>query len=182
MPTRTEVLNNYDDFTEEIWKDIPGYEGRYQASNRGRVKNLERKVNTRYGYRTIREKILKQHIRDRAGHLGCSLGKGSHNIGVHRAVAMAFHGLPPDGMEVLHINGIPTDNRPENLRYGTQLENILDVYYLGRPWKKLTIDDVEGIRFGLFSGHTYTELAAQYEVAVGTIRDIDSGRRYSWLK
>ena len=29
---------------EEIWKDVPGYEGRYQVSNMGRVKSFERKV------------------------------------------------------------------------------------------------------------------------------------------
>lgn len=28
---------------EEVWKDIPGYEGLYQISNLGRVKSLPRK-------------------------------------------------------------------------------------------------------------------------------------------
>ncbi len=167
---------------EEIWKDIPGYEGRYQASNLGRIRSLERLVPCKGGCRRIREKILKQHIRDQGGHLGCSLGKGCNNIGVHRAVALAFHGPAPDGLEVLHINGIPTDNRPENLRYGTQFENILDVYYQGRAWKRLTIEDVEAIRFGLYAGHSYAELAHEFSVSAGTIKDIARGRRYSWLK
>jgi hypothetical protein len=28
----------------EVWKDIPGYEGRYQASSFGRIKSLKRTV------------------------------------------------------------------------------------------------------------------------------------------
>lgn len=166
----------------EIWRDIPGYEGRYQASSLGRIKSLERMVACRGGYRKIKEKILKQHIRDQGGHLGCSLGKGCNNIGVHRAVALAFIGPVPKGMEVLHNNGDPQDNRPDNLRYGTQTENILDVYFQGGAWRKLTLDDVSAIRFGLYSGHTANELSHEYGVTPKTIKDIMSGRRYGWLK
>jgi len=46
----------------EVWKDIKGYEGLYQVSNRGRVKSLERTVSARSGSkRIIRERILKPH-------------------------------------------------------------------------------------------------------------------------
>ena len=45
---------------KEIWKDIKGYEGRYQVSNMGRVKSLERTVTRKNGLKlTIRERILK---------------------------------------------------------------------------------------------------------------------------
>ena len=40
---------------EEIWKDIEGYEGKYQVSNLGRVKSLKRKCNVLNGYRTVNE-------------------------------------------------------------------------------------------------------------------------------
>lgn len=103
----------------------------------GRIKSLGRYVRTARGQRYVKEKIFKQHIRDVGGHLGVSLGKDTHNIGVHRAVVMAFLGLPEnEDLYVLHCNGDPTDNRPENLRYGTQKENILDVYYQGKAWRK----------------------------------------------
>ena len=39
-------------FDNEIWKDIPNYEGIYQASNMGRIKSF-------YG---LKEKILKPKI------------------------------------------------------------------------------------------------------------------------
>ncbi|MGC8718421.1 MAG: NUMOD4 domain-containing protein [Thermodesulforhabdaceae bacterium] len=49
----------------EIWKDIPGYEGRYQASNLGRIKSLKRKVRSVNHYtgkeffRVVPERILR---------------------------------------------------------------------------------------------------------------------------
>ena len=168
--------------SEEIWKDIPGYEGKYQASNMGRIKSLGRYVRTARGQRYVKEKILKQHIRDVGGHLGVSLGKDTHNIGVHRAVAMAFLGLPEnEDLYVLHCNGDPTNNRPENLRYGTQKENILDVFYQGKAWRKLTIDDVEAIRFGLSTGIKGRELASMFNVSEDTISKIKKGVSFSWL-
>ena len=45
---------------EEIYKDIPDYEGMYQVSNLGNVKSLERVVkHWRGGLKVVREKVLK---------------------------------------------------------------------------------------------------------------------------
>ena len=44
---------------EEIWKDVKGFKGIYQVSNLGRVKSLKRVVRDNRGYRTVRERILK---------------------------------------------------------------------------------------------------------------------------
>ena len=43
----------------------------------------------------------------------------------------AFVGPRPEGNEVLHLNGNPSDNRLENLKYGTRRENILMDYATG---------------------------------------------------
>jgi hypothetical protein len=44
---------------------------------------------------------------------------------VHRLVCEAFHGPAPfDRAVVLHINEDAHDNRPENLKWGTQKENL----------------------------------------------------------
>lgn len=45
---------------------------------------------------------------------------------VHRLVLMGFKGFPQKGEVSLHGNGIKTDNRPDNLRWGTDLENARD--------------------------------------------------------
>ena len=45
---------------------------------------------------------------------------------VHRQVILAFKGSPPARMECRHLNGEPTDNRIENLQWGTRSENTVD--------------------------------------------------------
>lgn len=106
---------------EEIWKDILGFEGIYQASNFGRIKSLER-IDA-LGHR-LKEKILKT-ARDRYGYYQVELYKNS--IGkmylVHRLVWIAFNGQIPESMQVNHINEIKSDNRLKNLNLMTPKEN-----------------------------------------------------------
>ena len=45
-------------------------------------------------------------------------------IAVHAVVALAFHGVRPEGLVTSHLNGDKNDNRPCNLAYVTQRENI----------------------------------------------------------
>lgn len=108
----------------EIWKDIPGYEGLYQVSDQGRVKSLKRMYHdpVRNVYRTCHEKILVPH-RGNHGYYSVSLAIKStrKNLRIHRLVMFAFHGT--SGLVVDHINEIKTDNRLQNLRYCTHKEN-----------------------------------------------------------
>ncbi|MEA4972347.1 MAG: NUMOD4 motif-containing HNH endonuclease [Candidatus Metalachnospira sp.] len=172
----------------EIWKDIPGYEGEYQASNFGRIKSLERKVQSvqwsthRPFMRTVPEKILKPGRFCKTGHVSVVLRKGSNGTPVHQLIMRTFIGEPPNGMEVLHRNGNPQDNRLSNLRYGTRTENILDVYRQGKAWRKLDIEDVQEIRFAFVCGYMGVEIAEMYGVSQAVISSIKCGRTYSWLK
>jgi len=46
---------------------------------------------------------------------------------VHRLVCMAFHGMPPKTTtQTRHLDGNPANNQPENLAWGTQVENWQD--------------------------------------------------------
>ena len=171
----------------EIWKDIPGYEGKYKVSNMGRVKSLERKVRSvnRYTrrdfFRTVRERILKPGPID-TGHLYVVLGHGEAGKPVHQLVMKAFVGEAPQGMEVRHLNGNPADNRLENLQYGTRTENILDVFYQGGRWRKLSLNDVTYARFASFCGFPDKTIADELKVAASTVASIRKGRTYQWVK
>lgn len=172
----------------EIWKDIPGYEGRYQASTEGQIRSLDRYVKGKCHYtgnefdRKIKGRILRPGQFCKSGHISVVLGHGAVGSPVHQLIMLTFVGKPPEGMEVLHINGNPKDNRLSNLRYGTRTENILDVYKQGGKWRKLSVDEVQSIRFGLYCGIKGNELAAMYGVSPQIISKIKTGGIYSWLK
>lgn len=172
----------------EIWKDIPGYKGEYQASNLGRIKSVERQVRGVNPYthkpffRTVPERILKPGRFCKSNHLSVVLRRNGNGKPVHQLIMRTFVGEPPPGMEVLHKNGNPEDNRLSNLRYGSRTENILDVYWQGGRWRKLSIEDVKTIRIYLKEGRTGREIAKMYNVSEITISRIKTGRSFGWLK
>lgn len=108
-------------YENEIWKDIPEYEGFYQASNMGRIKSLER-IDA-LGHR-LKEKILKPGI-NQYGYYQVVLCKQSvqKHYMVHRLVFETFNCQITEGLQVNHINEIKTDNRLENLNLMTCKEN-----------------------------------------------------------
>src|SRR5690349_7783602 len=103
--------------TEE-WRSIPGFEGLYEASNLGRVRSPL--------------KILKQRLNN-MGYPVVELSRDgrSRESLVHRQVIRAFRGDPPPGNACRHLSGTPTDNRIENLAWGSRSENSMDQVRLG---------------------------------------------------
>ena len=107
---------------QEVWKDIPDYEGLYQVSNFGRVKRLKGRVRYGNGFRTVREKIIGGNKKYRQ----CGLSK--NNIRTHYfshvLVAMIFMGYTKTkGMVVDHIDNNPRNNHISNLQIITSREN-----------------------------------------------------------
>lgn len=104
---------------EEVWKDIIGFEGRYQVSNLGSVRSLNY---WRRGY----SKILSLG-KEVYGYLYVTLYSGKcqqHHKKVHRLVAEAFIPNPDNLPEVNHKDENKQNNRVENLEWCTSKYNI----------------------------------------------------------
>lgn len=114
----------------ERWLPIPGYEGNYEVSDRGNVRSVDRiRIGTDGIAQKRRGQILRGTIGARDGYRCVNLRTGGGNgrvTPIHRLVLLAFVGPLPPGMVSRHLNGNPTDNRLENLKYGTQSENMHD--------------------------------------------------------
>lgn len=112
----------------EIWKDIPGYEGIYQASKLGQIKSLKRPF-------VKKDRILKPRYCQK-GYVQAILLKNKieKSYKVHRLVMLAFVG--PSKLGVNHKNGIKNDNRLENLEYSTAKQNTNHAWATGLAWVK----------------------------------------------
>lgn len=109
---------------EEIWKDIPEWEGYYQISNLGRIKSLFRKIKWRNTDKTVCEKILKPRINS-DGYL-CICLRSRNNIihyRVHRLVSLVFIPNPNNLPNVHHKDKNRSNNKIENLEWVTQRKN-----------------------------------------------------------
>lgn len=110
---------------EEIWKDIPGYEGRYQVSNLGRVKSLARETFTGVYMRQLPETVKIPQKHNNGNYRSVVLSKEGKKTTrlIHRLVAEAFIPNPDDKPEIDHKDGDPTNNNANNLRWVTHKEN-----------------------------------------------------------
>ncbi len=115
---------------QEIYKDIPEYEGLYQVSNLWNIKSLNYR-NSWY------DRICKNTVR-KSGYVQICLTKNKkeQSVFTHRLVTQAFLWELPKWLEVNHKNGIKSDNRLENLEYCTRSDNQLHaINVLGhRSW------------------------------------------------
>lgn len=124
--------------TEEIWKDIAGYEGLYQVSNFGRVKCLtKRRFNKLTNCYIVYPEKMMQSILHTCGYYVMSLrdinGKRKQ-FKTHRIVAEAFIPNPDNLPQVNHKDEDKSNNRVENLEwctskynnnYGTRIERLV---------------------------------------------------------
>lgn len=108
----------------ETWRTITGYEGKYEVSNTGKVRSLDRVEKFRNSVRKRKGRLMLQ--RDPLGYKIVELK--SDSIGkthlVHRLVASAFIG-DVYGKVIDHIDFDVTNNNVSNLRIVTQHENIM---------------------------------------------------------
>ena len=119
---------------EEIWKPVVGYEGKYEVSNLGRVRSIDRIIIKKRATGdfpfTWKGKILRPGPKE-SGHLTVAIGR-YNSKDVHILVLEAFVGPCPEGHEGLHFDDVATNNVLSNLRWGTRSENLHDAVRNGK--------------------------------------------------
>lgn len=132
------------DTIQERWLPVPGFEGKYDVSDQGRVRSW------------VTRGVPKPHVlsdvpKNGYGHPICALyqehtQRSLHSV--HALVLLAFVGPRPDGMLTRHLDGDPTNNHLSNLVYGTPSENAMDAVRHGT--------NCQAVKTHCPSGHEYT--------------------------
>lgn len=170
----------------EQWRDIPGYEGRYQVSDLGRVRSLDRAVKTvsRCGNRSARvvRGVLLAPQKHSRGYVQYKLG-GRIWL-AHALVALAFIGPRPEGMEVAHGDGDKQNNAFRNLRYATPLENGDDrrkhgTSGAGEANSRAVLSNAAVEQLRATRGLTQTELGEQHGISQAHVSRLLNRRRRS---
>lgn len=180
-------LHVYDDIqqgTDEVWRTIPGFSADYEVSSMGRVRSYRAHGGKR---RNELPRLLATRIGSK-GYLrvGLQVASGKQEVcTVHSLVAAAFLGPRPEGQQVAHGDGDPSNARLENLRYATPLENARDKHLHGTTVRgelattaKLTEDDVREIRRRRSKGETQSSIARDFGISRSNVQWIEHGR--SW--
>lgn len=162
----------------EQWKPVPGYEGLYLVSSLGHFR--------RHGA----EKLLAVTISPHNGYGYVRLSKAgkARNYRAHRLVLRAFVGDHAAGQEARHLNGTRSDNKLENLRWVTKIENKADqehhgtsyAHYSGKfgmdhPNAKLTDRAIGRIKELLVCGCKQSLIADLFGVDQATVSRINTG-------
>lgn len=100
-----------------MWKPIDGFDGRYEVSECGLVRNM----------RT--QRVLKPRPAG-AGYMQVCLGAGNYSY-VHRLVAGAFIPNPEGLPQVNHLDGDKKNNARENLEWCSRSRNLKHAYETG---------------------------------------------------
>ena len=158
----------------ELYKPVVGYEGLYEVSDVGSVRNTAGKVLSACKERGYRRVSLHKEGRRKTYY-------------VHSLVLAAFVSLRPEGMDCCHCNGRRDDNRVVNLRWDTRAGNFADKVEHGTKIRgeachlsRLTETDVRFIKNELAKNQrgVPTRLAKMFGITKGNITAIKQGK--SW--
>jgi hypothetical protein len=173
------TMQSHDTPSEE-WRAVVGYEGLYEVSDLGRVKNVARGRGRRPGH------VMQPAVSGTCEYPRLCLKRlgASRNFTVHTLVAAAFIGPRPDGQETNHRNNVKTDNRAANLEYVTQARHTEHAFRTGQvyrgeqlPQARLAMAHIQQIR-ALRGVESQATTAARYGIRPGTVGAIQ--RRDRW--
>lgn len=111
---------------DEIWKDIPGFEERYQVSNFGNIRSLQ----DNHGNERIQSRATWVSSKGYQ-YVQLFIKDVRHNVSVHHAVASAFIPNPEKKYTVNHKDGSKLNNQVTNLEWATYSENLKHAHKTG---------------------------------------------------
>ena len=164
----------------ENYKPIIGYEGLYEISDLGNVRSLDRTIVTKDGVtKTYKGKALRTKPLPY-----CRVGLSKENVcktySIHTLVLLAFVGpAPADKPYGRHLDDDPSNNRLDNLVWGTPQENSDDAVVSGAHGKKLTPEIVKFIRHLSDRGLSQSFIGELYSIQGSSVSHILTGRTWS---
>ena len=169
------------------WATPPDFEGRYEVSDEGVVRGLDRFRLNRWGQQVPVVGVVKRQRVNRLGYATVMLGIGvqrKKHMLVHRLVLSAFAPVHEwRQLQVNHKDGDKLNNCLSNLEWATAKENLLHarrVLLLCRGEEhgraKLTNEQVRAIR--LITGRSQQSIADEYGVSQPVISNILRGKTW----
>jgi len=167
---------------DEVWKPIPGFLG-YEVSNGGQVRSYRKQTDFgKWIIDQIPQRILKPSLAGRYLGVTLRLNGKTYRKNIAELVLLAFIGPRPEGLEICHNDGNPSNNHLSNLRYDTHVANLNDAIIHGNiclDSRRLTDRQVQEIRQQYSTGKvTQGQLAKRYDVCQGVINNIVLGYTY----
>lgn len=179
----------------EIWKDIPDYEGIYQASNLGKIKRLSNKkwINKDKGFFRIYPEEILNPFTTPSGYYRINLYKNKKlkSFRVNRLILMAFHRLPLTDEVSMHLDNDRLNNSLNNLKWGSCKENIQQMYrekrnqcIAGSKNPMVKTDEsivIEIKKLYIYQKRSTSEIAKIFDIKYHFVYEIVKNRRWKHI-
>lgn len=176
--------------TQEIWKDIAGYNGLYQASSLGNIKRCDSVVKHSLGGMARKKgRLMKQALNPRTGYLNTcfSINGKKFSKTTHTIIAKTFVPNPLGLPEANHKDGNKLNNKANNFEWVTKSGNRIhainnDLIKTIPSEKLLTQNKLNTLLNLSMIGYTQGDLSRIFKLSQSTVsRALNGKRRYAFV-